>query len=199
MKKRTDIEILANGTTIDWSQSIVVSTLSGHQNFQRKIFVSCSTCGEYRYINSCALSQVRLGKQASCWECHKIKLGKKNSTNVKGRHRNKHGYIVRTLASFTPEELVFLQPMFRRGGRKKATEILEHRALYALHHKVTFDSKQIIHHKNGIKDDNRIENLELISLSAHTKEHKQLLNINAELHLKIQELESKLKGLQNAK
>ena len=38
---------------------------------------------------------------------------------------------------------------------------LEHRVLYEKYHGIKLTQKQNIHHKNGIKTDNRIENLEL--------------------------------------
>lgn len=39
--------------------------------------------------------------------------------------------------------------------------IMEHRLTYELHHKVSLKKNEYIHHKNGLRDDNRIENLEL--------------------------------------
>lgn len=45
----------------------------------------------------------------------------------------------------------------------------EHRFLYEQFYKITLDKKDDIHHINGIKTDNRIENLKLISHSEHSK------------------------------
>jgi hypothetical protein len=188
---RSDIEVLASGVLIDWSQTQPINTESGKTNYQRKVFVSCAQCGEYRYINSCSLWQIRNGKQKLCWKCHKEQLAQRNSTGVIGRHKNIYGYVIRTLASFTQEELDFLKPMLRKGGKKKATEILEHRALYALHHKKVLSDQDIIHHLNGIKDDNRIENLALMDNRGHLKEHSTLAK-------RLKELEAENKKLKEA-
>ncbi len=51
-------------------------------------------------------------------------------------------------------------------------EILEHRHIYEKHHNVTLKRRQIIHHKDGNRSNNSIDNLELLeSQSDHIKHH----------------------------
>lgn len=50
----------------------------------------------------------------------------------------------------------------RYGGVQR--NIMVHRLIYALHHELpTIDSDLVINHKNGIKNDNRPDNLELVT------------------------------------
>lgn len=119
-----------------------------------KIKCICQTCG-----NEFSVHPSRK-KADPCEYCSnscrgKAWLGKGNPTYTGKPYISTHGYMV-----FRPPE----------GGRP----VLVHRYLMEQHLGRKLIPSEIIHHKNGIKADNAIDNLEIHTLASHTRLHIKL-------------------------
>ena len=99
-----------------------------------------------------------------------MKRGKDNHLWKGGRKKNGNGYTLIWSSSAS---------MFS-AMRDCNSYILEHRLVMAKHLCRCLEPWEIVHHKNHIKTDNRIENLELLKISDHNiitileKENKRL-------------------------
>lgn len=187
--QRHGIEILPSGVKIDWDSHITAANPSAKRNYQRRIKISCAECEAWREVNSCCLWMIRSGKQKICSSCSRKHLAAMNKSGLISVRKNSSGYIEREMSTFTTEELEIIKPMLRsqnKGRGRPIAHVLEHRAVMALHLRRPLNKHEIVHHKNGIKDDNRIENLEIKTPGDHSWEHKQLLS---ELRKSRQEIE----------
>ena len=59
------------------------------------------------------------------------------------------------------------------GKKYRGRYAYEHTVVYWQNHNKIPNSTQVIHHKNHNKHDNRIENLELITIKEHNKSHSE--------------------------
>lgn len=132
-----------------------------HSRWSR-VLHKCLTCGKEFSVKRCVDA---LGQGIYCSrKClYAGKTGEKGSNWHGGRTREEEGYIRIKLG---PDD--FFRPM-ANGSRY----ILEHRLVMAKHLRRCLQPWEVVHHKNGVKDDNRLENLELSTAHAHIKDHSQ--------------------------
>lgn len=93
----------------------------------------------------------------------KKRKGSKNGNWKGGRKKNNEGYIL----IYTPTHLY----------HDKQNYVYEHRLVMEKHLGKTLLPTEVVHHINGIVDDNRIENLMLFSnYGEHIKFHRKIQN-----------------------
>jgi hypothetical protein len=105
----------------------------------------CEECGKPFIRSVCDIKDT--GNYCS-YAC----LGKRNFKT--GERKNKAGYVM----IYSPNH-----PM------KKGSYVMEHRLVMEKHLGRYLKPEELVHHKNGKKDDNRIENLEIMSWEDHTR------------------------------
>jgi len=136
--------------------------------------VTCPDCGRTRWVNKSDISSSKNWTE-KCKYCSDNKLrisGKGHPKWNGGRFTNYYGYVYVVIDKNDP----FYCMATKQGY------ILEHRYVVAERLNRPLEKWEIIHHLNGIKDDNREENLELV-------------NSNVE-HYLITMMEKRIRGLE---
>ena len=123
----------------------------GYVGTSKFIWSPCIDCGRERWVQC-------LGGRAVSRRCmHCCNSGSRSSSWKGGKRKASLGYRLILL-----KETDFFYPMAQSNGY-----ILEHRLVMARHLRRHLHSWEIVHHKNHIRDDNRIENLQLVSGDKH--------------------------------
>lgn len=114
------------------------------------IFSKCPVCGIERWVT------FRGGKSNPMQRCQacsaKAQVGTKASNWKGGRVKHSEGYIE---VKVYPED--FYYSMANSNGY-----VIEHRLLMAKKLKRCLLPWEVVHHRNGVRDDNRLENLQLL-------------------------------------
>ena len=137
----------------------------GKKNRHKHIWAACTICGIPRWI---ALVH---GKPASerCRQCYvKQNVGEKNPTWKGGSTIGWCGYKHVLIADDSP-----FYPMARKKKGKRNGYVLEHRLIMAQHIGRCLYPWEIVHHKNGVRTDNKLENLQLIGCRGEHNTHER--------------------------
>ena len=146
-----------------------LGTVEIRRGYQKSMWHACEGCGKERWV------VLLKGKPRSvqCQSCavrdmnRRLKIsgkmrrdGEHNSRWNGGRYQSKDGYIQIWVS---PDD--FFRPMAKSGYCS------EHRLVMAKSLGRILHSWEVVHHKNGTRDDNRIDNLVLTTKSDHRTEH----------------------------
>lgn len=117
-----------------------------------KVQIACPVCNDVRWVRIDSTRSKSFS--GMCLQCHNKFTSGMNESHPMwkgGKHCLKSGYVEVKLQPDDP-----FYSMARKTGY-----ILEHRVVMARHMGKCLKSNEIVHHKNGKRNDNRIENLEL--------------------------------------
>ena len=138
----------------------------GYKSWNRFIWVACEKCGKERWVILDNPQSAKKPKSKLCVDCARSQnirkicgiRGYENYAWKGGRYKDKNGYV---FVWIDPNDKYY--PM----AYKKNSNVMEHRLIVAQNLGRCLHSWEVVHHKNGIRDDNRLENLELVSLDEH--------------------------------
>lgn len=138
---------------------------------------ACPVCGLFRPVHR--------NTHPLCRSCWIERLRGNTPPNWKGgRKRDGHGYIMTYLPNND-----FFAAMGVKHITSRGVYVREHRLVIARNLGRCLHSWEIVHHKNGIRDDNRLENLQLVSDMGH-KQITLLENCIKRLEARIMLLEA---------
>jgi len=142
------------------------------------IWHACVDCGRERWVRF-VKGEIR---RLRCKPC--AKMGSKNPAWRGGRTIDKRNNYVYVLVNHND----FFYPMADRVKRR----VLEHRLIMAKHLNRCLLAWEIVHHRNGIKNDNRLENLQLMPTRNYHIADQLMKRENLRLKKRVDNLEKRV-------
>ena len=183
-------ESLHHTRTADWKGSPQIGAIEkayciGYKGRGTFIWAACVECGKERWVPT------KFGnpKRTRCLSCsHRIstlkfvKRGEHNHGWKGGRWIDRHGYVT--------VRIPVTHPFFAMASNRHSSGVIkEHRLVMAQYVGRCLTSKEVVHHFNGVRDDNRIENLCCLSPNKH---NHIAHSYTKALQARIRELEEKI-------
>ena len=155
----------------------------GFAGRQKMVWHACEKCGKERWVK--LIKGIPIYRLCtSHFGYGRTQMDHKGSNNARwngGRAHNK-GYIMVLLS---PSD--FFYPMANKRGY-----VLEHRLVMAKHLKRQLLQWEVVHHKNGIKDDNQIENLMILPNQNYHVSDTHLKKYTKKLERQVKELQARV-------
>ena len=102
---------------------------------------------------------------------NKFHRGQNNPLFKNGRTENVHGYILLCINALSEED----RELARKMIPENLHQISEHRFVMAKLLGRPLKAEEVVHHLNGIRTDNRIENLQLLTRKEHCPAHEEII------------------------
>jgi len=130
-----------------------------NSGYTKYIWAACVDCGKERWIKLAKGEPIN----RRCRKCKRCATAEAHARWKGGRRKETQGYVSLLLR---PGD--FFYPMTTVDSY-----VLEHRLVMAKSLERCLQPWEIVHHKNGIRTDNRLENLELTTRGSHIRSHSK--------------------------
>ncbi len=153
---------LSNGSIIFWTRKF-------YRNNDCRVHISCGSCFRERTILANHVQrQEFVGLCQKCSRRVNAPKGKDHKNWRGGKFIGYDGYVIVNIRSLSGRSFEIASQMARVIHGKPAI-VSEHRLVMAVYLDRPLSPSEVIHHKNGKKTDNRIENLEIVTHADHRK------------------------------
>jgi len=129
------------------------------------VTITCPDCGNVRKVSS---AKIVHGTRTTPY-CRRCKIIRVNTAKRK-TYSTGQGYREVDVRTLAPEVQRFIKPMMKRRNFK----ITEHRLIAALRMGRILSRDEVVRHLNGIKDDNRPENLIVGTVKDNNSDHDSI-------------------------
>lgn len=179
--EKRDDEYCENGVVIYWSERT--------EDHHVPLRYACNHHGKVLRAdrNAFNLRKKKAGHCPSCAAKAAALSGPSSPRWQGGQFVDSQGYVMLLVNNLTEEEQVLAEPMQNHAGY-----IAEHRLIMAKTLGHSLEKKESVHHLNGIKGDNRPENLITVTRHSHGKANATTIK---QLHTEIKRLQELLDKL----